>query len=414
MTYQPQLKVRGLAVAAAALAGLASAGAARAELPTFEVYGFAQADFIQDFNRVNPDWEDTLRPSRIPTVAGQYGSDGQTLVSVKQSRFGVQGSQDIDGNPLNVKFEFDLFGVGADAGQTTFRLRHAYGSWGPVLAGQTNSLFMDGDIFPNTIDYWGPAGMVFLRNPQVRFTHKWGKSEFAIAVEKPSNDVDTGNIRIADPTLGSSIRGDEKLPDLTSHYRYDGDWGHVQLAGILRQVGYDTAGTPDNAPKGHQTGWGLDLTGNVKVFKKDTLHMGVVYGEGIASYMNDGGVDLAPHVDTTPAVSPPITPAPAPRLSPAAVPLTGYMIYYDHTWSDHFTSSLGYSQTHVSNTNFQSTDAFKTGEYVSVNVLYTPAKQIMMGVEYLWGKREDKNGASGDDNRVQFSFKYSFNSGDLK
>jgi hypothetical protein len=32
-----------------------------------ELYGFAQLDAIQDFNRVNPDWDATLRPSRIPT-----------------------------------------------------------------------------------------------------------------------------------------------------------------------------------------------------------------------------------------------------------------------------------------------------------------------------------------------------------
>lgn len=46
-----------------------------------------------------------------------------------------------------------MFGVGLDAGQTTIRLRHAYGSWGPILGGQTHSLFMDIDLFPNIIDY---------------------------------------------------------------------------------------------------------------------------------------------------------------------------------------------------------------------------------------------------------------------
>ena len=58
-----------------------------------------------------------------------------------------------------------MFGVGADAGKTTIRLRHAYAQWGELLAGQTNSVFMDGDSFPNVIDYWGPTGMIFLRNP---------------------------------------------------------------------------------------------------------------------------------------------------------------------------------------------------------------------------------------------------------
>ena len=35
-----------------------------------------------------------------------------------------------------------MFGVGPDAGQTTIRLRHAYGQWRQIGAGQTNSQFM--------------------------------------------------------------------------------------------------------------------------------------------------------------------------------------------------------------------------------------------------------------------------------
>ena len=65
---------------------------------------------------------------------------------------------------LKTVFDFDLFGVGIDAGQTTIRLRHAYGQWGPVGAGQLESPFMDLDVFPNILDYWGPNGMIFFRN----------------------------------------------------------------------------------------------------------------------------------------------------------------------------------------------------------------------------------------------------------
>ena len=183
-------------------------------MPNFEVYGFAQVDYTQDFNRVDPAWDVALRPSKIPTVDGQFGSDGQSSISAKQSRFGIQANQDIAGQPLEIKFEFDLFGVGVDAGQTTMRLRHFYGSWGPILGGQTNTNWMDVDIFPNTMEYWGPPGMVFLRNPQIRYTYKSDHSEFAIAIEKPGNDVDAGNIREIDPALGSAIQGHEDLPDL--------------------------------------------------------------------------------------------------------------------------------------------------------------------------------------------------------
>ena len=366
----------------------------------FEIYGFAQTDWVQDFKRVNPAWDDTLRPSKIPTTPGQFGGDGQSVISARQSRFGVQAQQPIAGQDLKVKFEFDLFGVGGDEGQTTFRLRHVYGQWGPILAGQTNSVFMDGDTFPNTVDYWGPAGMVFLRNPQIRFTHKSGKSEFAIAVEKPGNDIDPGQIRELDPALGSNIHGDEKFPDLTAHYRYDGGWGHFQFAGILRRIGYDTAGTPDNQPKGDQLGWGINSSANFNVFHKDVIHLAVVYGDGIASYMNDGGTDLGPKG------------APG-SLQPEALELLGVTAYYDHAWSKKFSTSFGYSRTQVTNTSFQAADAFNTGQYASANLLYTPGKNILMGAEFLWGSRKDNNGATGDDLRLQMSFKYNFSSNDF-
>ena len=38
-----------------------------------ELYGFVETDAIQDFKRVNPDWDATLRPSRIPTAKGEFG-----------------------------------------------------------------------------------------------------------------------------------------------------------------------------------------------------------------------------------------------------------------------------------------------------------------------------------------------------
>ena len=106
---------------------------------SFEVYGFAQADFIQDIGgRLDPAWDDAFRPSRI-CIDGACGDDGQSSISVKQSRFGVKGLLPLESSssPINFKFEFDLFGTGVDAGQTTFRLRHAYGEWGSLLAGQT-------------------------------------------------------------------------------------------------------------------------------------------------------------------------------------------------------------------------------------------------------------------------------------
>ena len=202
----------------------------------FELYGFVQVDAIQDFNRVNPNWDATLRPSRIPTDESAFGGDGQSIFSVRQSRLGAKANGMLGGKPYEAKLEFDLFGTGKDEGRTTIRFRHVYASWGPILVGQTNTLFIDADIFPNVVDYWGPTGMVFVRNPQIRYTfprQEWMESGGRAG--ESNNDIDPGNIRLIDEDIAANIQNDEPLPDLTAMVRYGGEWGHVQLAGTFEK-----------------------------------------------------------------------------------------------------------------------------------------------------------------------------------
>jgi hypothetical protein len=385
------------ATAACAVALVSLAGSARAQdAKSFEVYGFAQLDYIQDFRRVDPAWEDTLRPSKIPTTEGVFGGDGQAIVSIKQSRFGVRANLPAGSSTIRTQFEFDLYGVGADAGQTTMRVRHVYGAWGNWLAGQTNTLFMDIDIFPNVVDYWGPNGMVFLRTPQIRWTPVSGDRTFSIALERPGNDIDVGQFRDVDPSL-ANFQSDEEIPDVTAQFRTTQDWGHLQISGILRKLSVENVANPANIVQRDDTGWGVDVTGSFKLGERNKILWGVVTGAGIASYMNDGGVDMA-------ATAPPGNPT----ADAQAVDLTGISAYYDHYWNSEWSSSIGYSYDEVDNLAGQSSNAFKKGEYFSANILHYPAENILIGAELLWGTREDFNGNDGDDTRIQFTFKYNF------
>jgi hypothetical protein len=384
------------AACAAAITSLAAPAQAQ-DAKSFEVYGFAQADYIQDFKRVDPAWQDSLRPSKIPTTDGLYGSDGQAILSIKQSRFGVRGSNPVGDDTFKFQFEFDLYGVGADAGQTTMRVRHVYGSWGNWLAGQTNTLFMDIDIFPNTIDYWGPNGMVFVRTPQIRWTpvHS-GDNTFAVAIEKPGNDIDVGQFsRFEDQGL-ANFQANNEFPDITAQYRMNQSWGHLQIAGIFRKLGIENVINPANIVKRDDTGWGVDVTASIKVGSRDKVLLGFVTGAGIATFMNDGGVDMAP-TTANPATA-----------DAQAVDLTGVSAYFDHYWNSKWSSSIGYSYDEVDNLNGQAGNAFKKGDYFSANILNTPVENILIGAEILWGKREDFNGNSGNDSRIQFSLKYNF------
>ena len=78
-----------LLLAAGLLPGAAQADG---ESKSFDIYGFAQADAIYDFQRMDPDWDDAFRPSKIAAPEGEYGSNGQSSLSVKQSRFGIKGT----------------------------------------------------------------------------------------------------------------------------------------------------------------------------------------------------------------------------------------------------------------------------------------------------------------------------------
>src|SRR5262245_11961930 len=206
---------------------------------TIELTATLQADYVQDFNRVADAWDDVLRPSKIPTTDGEFGDDGQAIIGARQSGVGISGS----GHGLRGVINFDMFGQGANEGETTFHLKDAYGQWGPWVAGQLYTVFMDGDIFPNTIEYWGPCGMVYVRNPQRRWMAvDDARYNGAVSIEKPRYDVEPGQIRQIDPDLGDNIHGSEEVPDLTAHIRMNGDWGHAQAAVLLRRIGFETLG----------------------------------------------------------------------------------------------------------------------------------------------------------------------------
>src|SRR5204863_547796 len=159
---------------------------------TFSVYGFAMLDTGYQFKQNHPDWFDVLRVTKLPSFKDEFAPDGKVYYGVRQSRLGVKSSTPTKYGELKTQFEFELFGTGVDAGQTTFRLRHAYGELGPVGAGQTWSPFMDIDVFPNSLEYWGPTGMVFFRNVHVRWMPMKGKNAITIALERPGASGDQG------------------------------------------------------------------------------------------------------------------------------------------------------------------------------------------------------------------------------
>src|SRR5262245_11891840 len=169
-------------------------------------------DMGYEAEQSDPDWFDTMRTGKLPSFEDQFGKDGRFFASVRQTRVGIKGFKPTDLGELRTIFEFEMFGVGDDVGQTTIRLRHAYGELGQFGAGQYVSVFMDPDVFPNCLEYWGPAGIVWYRNVQARWTPVQGDTRVAFSLERPGGSGDLGEFRDAIELGGAQSRF--PLPDL--------------------------------------------------------------------------------------------------------------------------------------------------------------------------------------------------------
>lgn len=383
----------------ASTASAQSQPAAQEPKPSMEIYGFAMLDMGHNFTQIDPDWFDTLRVVKLPTFEDQFGKDNSTFAGVRQSRFGVKTSTPTSLGDLKTIFEFELFGTGVDSGQTTFRLRHAWGELGQFGAGQYWSPFTDPDAFPNSLEYWGPTGLAWFRNVQFRYTPVADEhSNLMFALERPGASGDGGVY--ADRIELQNITPRFPIPDFTAAYKSTHDWGYARVAGQLRRIKWDDNNADQFQLSGSATGWGINLSTNLKVGKRDVIRAAFVVGEGIQNSMNDSPVDIGIQNNLQNLVTPVIG---------KPLPLTALSIFVDHSWSAKFSSAVGYSRQDNDNTDAQAPSAFKDGQYALGNLLYYPAPNVMVGGELQWGRRTNfSDGFSSDGLKLQFSFKYNF------
>jgi hypothetical protein len=137
----------------------------------------------------------------------------------------------------------------------------------------------------------------------------------------------------------------------------------------------------------------------VGLAKKDVARLSVTYGHGIQNYMNDAPVDVAPTLTVNPRKP----------VDGEALPVLGVVAFLDHYWSDRWSTTVGYSMLNIENNRFQTADSFHRGHYALGNLLFYPAKNVMTGAEFQWGRRENfADGFVFDDYRVQVSARYNF------
>lgn len=368
------------------------------EQKTMDIYGFIMMDAGYNMDQIHPDWFDVIRTTKLPAYENQYGSNGNFYFSVRQTRLGFKNYFQTPLGELMTQFEFEMFGTGVDAGQTTMRLRHAYAELGEFGVGQYWSPFMDIDVFPNTVEYWGPPGMAFFRNVQFRWMPIKGETRLTLALERPGASADQG-------IYAGRVELEGVVPkfafaDFSAEYRRAMDWGYLEIAGIGRRIEWKDQNQDSLDLTGEALGWGLNLSTNIKIGGSNVIRGSVVYGEGIENYMNDAPVDVGIENNGDDPVRP---------VRGVPLPVLGIVAFLDHKWSDLLSTSIGYSMIEIENSDAQSDDAFHTGQYAIANLMYYPVANAMMGVEFQYGDRANfRDGYNSSITKIQFSFKYNF------
>ncbi len=348
------------------------------------VGGYAKLDMIYDTSSIGT--PDAFVTSAIP-VPAPHDNSGNFNMQARQTRFSLDIRRPtIFDETMRFYFENDFYGGGN--GAYGFRLRQAYGQLGNTYAGFGWSAFADTDALPDTLDFEGPGGAIAPRQAGIhQFIRLGENSSLTVAAEQPSSEVSA-----YEPI--SNLRGTQHMPDLILAARTEHDWGHLQLGGVLRQLGYS-----DDEQNRRVLGGGAQLTGSFKTGTfssySDLLMFGANWGKGIARYLADtGGLGLDAVV------------GPDGRL----YALTGWGTYaaYTHYWSSNWRSNLVYGVARIQQSPWLTTSDFHQSNYGAANLLWSPVATLTVGLELLHGRLLEQNNRYNDDTRIQGSLQYSF------
>ena len=345
------------------------------QIPGTEIWwkfgGYVKADFIHDFKPAGT--TDRWVPTTIP-VDGHGGQN--TLMQAKATRLSLDVRAPSDWGTIRGFVETDFFTNG-----NQLRIRHAYTEVGPLLAGQSWTVFTDPDGIPRTLDFESPIAFIVQRQAQFRWTETLSDNlKWATSIENPTTSVDD-DVSIAIPGAPA-----QPLPDLATHLKYKTDSYEWFVAALFRDVAYQ----PDVGPQQDRFGYAFNLVGILHPTKGDKVIGQFVMGNGLGRYRSGSDLRLG---------SP---------TSVAPVQLMGGCLALTHAWTESLSSTGVYSFALRRREGTDPPDTERFSSYVAANLIWSPIDNTSLGVEYLYGSNEVKSGAFGDSHRIQATVQYNF------
>lgn len=333
-----------------------------------------------------------LQPNAIAVGPGSSDNErNQAKFGARESRMFAKTSTPTALGDLVTYVEGDFYGADGNesvSNSNGLRLRHAYGSLGPLLGGQTWTNFMYVPALPETLDFGGPVGQIFDRQAQVRWTQPFDAKgsiaggRWSVALENPESVVTVPG--------GASFRADDdRFPDITGQVQFDTSRGRIAVSGILRQIRADSK-TP--AVVDQSMGGALSVAGIIPTTGKDDVRFMLSAGNAIGRYSNgfftDGIVGADGQV----------------RLARQ----WGWYGAYRHFWNDALRSNVVLSSTSARNPGGTPGATNRSTQSAHVNLIWSPVANTDVGLEYIVANRRTEDGATGHLNRLQASAKYTF------
>jgi hypothetical protein len=339
---------------------------------TFKPSGRVKLDVIRDFKPIGS--EDSFDTRTIP-VDGSRGTNSN--IHAKETRLNLDIRGMAEGRELRMFVETDFYGT-----SSALRLRHAYGSWGGLTAGQTWTTFMDDDNLPRTIDFESPTAFAQIRQAQVRWTQQateW--LTWSAALEDNKSAI----------VIPATIAGKAEyaFPDVVGRLRFGLPRGHLTTSAFVGGARFrpaDESLDPDSV-----TLWGAMASVKIPTVGRDYAYSVVTTGEGIGRYR--GGTTAVPDDSG--------------RLH--AVGGIAYMGGYEHFWADRWSTNGVYSIGETVDEDFYTSAINKSLHYGAVNLLYWfLGDRAWTGVEYIYGHREvfTDDGDGGAAHRVQYAVRF--------
>jgi len=362
---------------------------------SIKVYGFAELAGWRD-NKSVPGFGDFSSAVSGQPLEGTPGGErkGNTKLTARTSRLGVEASAPTQYGPLSAKVEFDFATVESAAdeiGRQAYtnsyrpRLRHAYGQFGPFLFGQTWSTFMDVDTLPETLDFNGVNASPFIRQPMFRYTYATQNAgSFSFAIENPDSLVYS--------TPGGITDNFDRRPDFIARWDMSRDWGSFNVRLLSTEFRIDD-GAGLKASRG---GWGVGLGAFVKMWGDDFLTLQYTNGRGLGRYMvsiDGAGFDAANNRIL---------------LEEAWGLLGGYQHKFDATLRANLVYAYQRTKQNDYVNEFAGLGNNRRLDQAHANLIWTPIKNVDLGIEYLWGQRKTFDGHKGQMDRLMGSAKFNF------